>query len=60
MKDEFLQVQNRINNAFALLKATSDRTERRKILVELKSAIDEADHVLRAGEYSKEKPTGQS
>jgi hypothetical protein len=48
MRDEFNPLQDRIENALALLKATADRDMRRKALLELKAAIDEADRVLGA------------
>jgi hypothetical protein len=46
VRDDFAPLQERIENALALLRSSSEKELRRKALHELKAAIDEAEGLL--------------
>ena len=46
MRDQFLKLRERIDSALTVLVATSDHALRRKALLEMRAAIDEADRLL--------------
>ena len=54
MRDEFLKLHDRIDNALAALIATSDESLRRRAILQIKVAIAEAERLLGMAEPAKE------
>jgi hypothetical protein len=52
VRDQFLKLHERIDNALTVLISTSDENLRKKTLLEMRAAIDEADRLLGAKEQT--------